>query len=324
VSDAGDSTLYLLYDANYNVTAAVKILVVGEDYVPTVVERYHHTPYGLRTVLNADWTIDTDDPDNDGNYSDYNQTLAHQGGSIDFESGVIKFRHRDLHVSLGLWLERDPLGYVDGGSLYEYVRSRPGLSVDPLGLRSATTQPTTHPTSPRPSKQKDDAGAECCEGEMTVIELKVRQPAQSPLLGAVQAILDGMSPREDENFDTGHVFLDLGHGETYGFWQRPHPDPGGDIFRPDPGDGGETHSAPFKLCPESLKKLRDAILKDMHNIDNLCYQALDRIKGDDNYQCASWATERLQDIGIDVPLLSDPYTAPEQIPGMKPVTKRRT
>jgi RHS repeat-associated protein len=127
-------------DANYNVTAAVKILVVGQDYVPTVVERYHHTPYGLRTVLNADWTIDTDDPDNDGNYSDYNQTLAHQGGSIDFETRVIKFRHRDLHVSLGLWLERDPLGYVDGGSLYEAVRSSPGAYRDPNGTQASTIE----------------------------------------------------------------------------------------------------------------------------------------------------------------------------------------
>jgi RHS repeat-associated protein len=138
VSDAGDSTLYLLYDANYNVTAAVKILVIGQDYVPTVVERYHHTPYGLRTVLNADWSIDTDDPDNDGNYSDYNQTLAHQGGSIDFETGVIKFRHRDLHVSLGLWLERDPLGYVDGGSLVAAYASTPVNITDPAGLNPCT------------------------------------------------------------------------------------------------------------------------------------------------------------------------------------------
>jgi RHS repeat-associated protein len=147
VSDAGDSTLYLLYDANYNVTAAVKILVIGQDYVPTVVERYHHTPYGLRTVLNADWSIDTDDPDGDGNYSDYNQTLAHQGGSIDFETGVIKFRHRDLHVSLGLWLERDPLGYVDGSNLCAYVSSRPTNLVDPFGLRQARELREAHPAA---------------------------------------------------------------------------------------------------------------------------------------------------------------------------------
>lgn len=38
------------------------------------------------------------------------------------------------HPTLGRFIQRDPLQYVDGGSLYEYVRSGPMAAVDPYGL----------------------------------------------------------------------------------------------------------------------------------------------------------------------------------------------
>lgn len=38
---------------------------------------------------------------------------------------------------LGRFIQRDPLGYVDGGSLYEYVRSGPVGAVDPPGRNTA-------------------------------------------------------------------------------------------------------------------------------------------------------------------------------------------
>ncbi len=41
---------------------------------------------------------------------------------------------RTYSPELGRWLQRDPLGYVDGVNLYEYVASRPTVLVDPLGL----------------------------------------------------------------------------------------------------------------------------------------------------------------------------------------------
>ena len=34
-------------------------------------------------------------------------------------------RHRHYEPGLGRWRERDPLGYVDGMGLYEYVRGDP-------------------------------------------------------------------------------------------------------------------------------------------------------------------------------------------------------
>ncbi len=43
-------------------------------------------------------------------------------------------RNRWYEPKLGRWIERDPLEYVDGMNLYEYVRSRPIDGLDPTGL----------------------------------------------------------------------------------------------------------------------------------------------------------------------------------------------
>jgi RHS repeat-associated protein len=45
-------------------------------------------------------------------------------------------RHRVYDADIGRWTRRDPLGYVDGMSLYEYVNSAPLRNSDPYGLAS--------------------------------------------------------------------------------------------------------------------------------------------------------------------------------------------
>jgi RHS repeat-associated protein len=69
--------------------------------------------------------------------SDVQMVHGHQGGQHDFESHLVHFRHRDLNVVLGRWTRQDPLGYVDGGSLYEYVRGGPVNLRDSLGLQAS-------------------------------------------------------------------------------------------------------------------------------------------------------------------------------------------
>lgn len=44
------------------------------------------------------------------------------------------FRYRDLET--GVWLSRDPAGFVDGPNLYAYVRQNPWSKFDPLGLEA--------------------------------------------------------------------------------------------------------------------------------------------------------------------------------------------
>ncbi len=43
------------------------------------------------------------------------------------------FRYRDLET--GVWLSRDPAGFVDGPNVYAYVKQNPWSKYDPLGLR---------------------------------------------------------------------------------------------------------------------------------------------------------------------------------------------
>jgi RHS repeat-associated protein len=123
--DDGSHTLeerrFALQDANWNVTG-----IVGTD--GAVVERYIYSPYGMRTILTDAW--------GSRGTSTCDWTVGHQGLFIDGETGLIQNRERILDPLLGRFMQRDPLGYVDAGSLYEYVRSGPICGRDPLG-RSA-------------------------------------------------------------------------------------------------------------------------------------------------------------------------------------------
>ncbi len=54
-------------------------------------------------------------------------------------------RHRVKDPVGGRWLRRDPVGYVDGASLYEYAAAQPITSTDPAGQLS--TRPVCNPRS---------------------------------------------------------------------------------------------------------------------------------------------------------------------------------
>jgi hypothetical protein len=95
-----DQRLYVQQDANYNVTSLI------DNSTGLVVERYVYDPYGRRTVLDADWSVDAD------GQSDVGMVYGHQGGRYDDVTHLAHFRNRDLHVLLGRWNRQDPLGYV--------------------------------------------------------------------------------------------------------------------------------------------------------------------------------------------------------------------
>ena len=119
----------------------------GDSGVGYVVERYRYDPYGKVTVLHGE--KDTSDPENpiyydkDGDVtewdedtggSDWDNEILYCGYRYDPETALYHVRERMYHPTLGRWLQRDPIGYVDGMSLYEYVGSCPLAEVDPLGL----------------------------------------------------------------------------------------------------------------------------------------------------------------------------------------------
>ena len=174
LSDDGER-LYVQQDANYNVTSVVgDTLSSGEGSEGNqwgVVERYQYDPYGRREVLNADWSLDTllgadgttgDDAASAGNTSDVGMLHGHQGGQHDVESHLVHFRNRDLNVVLGRWTRQDPLGYVDGGSLYEYVRGGPVDGLDPSGLahRKGKSESSRNVHEEGEARQARDRGGE--------------------------------------------------------------------------------------------------------------------------------------------------------------------
>ncbi len=121
-----EERLYVTHDANFNVTS-----IIGLDGSTwEVIERYVYDPYGERTVLNADWTVDTD------GLSDVVFVHGHQGGRHDLVVGLVDFRNRFLDTSLGRWTRQDPLGYVDGSNLFYSVSESPVDAVDPFGLHT--------------------------------------------------------------------------------------------------------------------------------------------------------------------------------------------
>jgi len=126
---------YVTQDANFDVTAIV------DGSTGTVINRFVFTPYGYRTVYTATWTAASTD-----------FSLGHQGLMLDTESGLYYNRARYLHTSLGVFITRDPLGYADGGNLYQYVRSSPAGSRDPAGLGTGVWphEPPTIDTSKFP------------------------------------------------------------------------------------------------------------------------------------------------------------------------------
>ncbi len=126
LAENNDGTHYYTQGANYHVLAVT-------DSSGTVLERYHYDPYGRLIILDADFTPDAD------NNSDIDNPYTFTGRRLDALSGQYYYRYRYYDVATGRFLNRDPILYVGGPHLYEYVRSIPTSYYDPLGLRPAHT-----------------------------------------------------------------------------------------------------------------------------------------------------------------------------------------
>ncbi len=123
----GDDTaleerLYPLQGANFNVTAIA-------DTSGDIVERYLFEPYGKRLILDPNFAADGD------NASDFAFPHGHQGGKYDCVlTNQMPFWHRVYDVETMRWLQRDPIGYVDGVNDYVYLEAPSIENVDSMGL----------------------------------------------------------------------------------------------------------------------------------------------------------------------------------------------
>jgi len=118
--DTDSSTRYFYFaDGLGSVSEVIDLLGV-------VKEKYEYSPYGKTTVKNR-----------------YGQTLPETaignsygftGRRLDYETGLYHYRARTYSAGLGRFMQRDPLGYVDGMNLFAYVRNNPVNWVDSFGL----------------------------------------------------------------------------------------------------------------------------------------------------------------------------------------------
>ncbi len=122
---------YLLQDLLYRAVALT-------DSSGVVVEAYDTDAYGntlIFTAPGADGVWFTDD-DVQSNYGA--NEIIYCGYRFDPETELYYGRNRTYSPVLGRWLQRDPIGYQGGLSLYGYMVENPGIATDPQGLREVT------------------------------------------------------------------------------------------------------------------------------------------------------------------------------------------
>jgi RHS repeat-associated protein len=124
--DRGGQTYYYHQNALWSVAAVT-------DGAANVAERYSYDAYAFATITDASGTLvpvwDVDRP-----RSAIGNPWMFTGRQLDEESGLYFYRARYYDALKGRFLQRDPLGYVDGPNLYFYVQNSPTNLLDPMGL----------------------------------------------------------------------------------------------------------------------------------------------------------------------------------------------
>lgn len=92
--------------------------VIGlTDSTGAVVERYHYSPYGCVIITDADGNLTANNSWGTP-HSLTRNPYQYTGRRLDEESGLLFFRARYYHCDRGRFLQRDPVGYVNGMNLY--------------------------------------------------------------------------------------------------------------------------------------------------------------------------------------------------------------
>jgi RHS repeat-associated protein len=139
-----DTPYWAMQDSNFN-----NLGVVNSSGVLT--ERYEYTPYGQRVVYFASGTNDVGDfapsvasqrfvVSSTGQAWGINN-IGHQGLMHDEEISLGFARNRYVEPTSGRWMERDPLGYLNGCNLYQMELSNSIYYRDPYGLEPLTVFP---------------------------------------------------------------------------------------------------------------------------------------------------------------------------------------
>ena len=138
-----DEQFYYLHNTQYSVHAII-------DTSGSIIEVYkNYQPYGAVDVYTGDGG-DSDWFDGDETTGSLSSNYyLFTGKRYDPEADLMFYRNRMYSTSRGRFLQRDPIGYVDGLNLYEiyYVI----ISLDPSGLKSFESEP------PKPSSDQSSS-----------------------------------------------------------------------------------------------------------------------------------------------------------------------
>jgi len=103
------------------------------DEAGAVTERYQFSAFGLRTILNSDYTVRS--------VSECSMEFGFQGQFEDAETGWMNYGYRYYLAALGRWACKDPLGQNGGLNLYAASNNNVVGKVDFLGLVSVDFTP---------------------------------------------------------------------------------------------------------------------------------------------------------------------------------------
>ncbi|MBF0532545.1 MAG: RHS repeat protein [Candidatus Omnitrophica bacterium] len=91
-------------------------------------ESYDYASYGNTNIYNSSHILQSS--------SSISNPYMFTGREFDPETNLYHYRARAYDLTIGRFLQRDPIGTVDDVNLYRYVRNRPTMLVDPYGLYS--------------------------------------------------------------------------------------------------------------------------------------------------------------------------------------------
>lgn len=132
-------------DTYYFHTNYVGSVMALSDSKGCIAERVNYDSYGIPSFIGADETTHTQ--------SIVSNNILFTGREFDYESDIYYYRARNVNSTIGRFIQKDPLIYVNGLDDYSYVNNRPTMVTDFLGLC-----PVGEPMDPTPGWFKGGMG----------------------------------------------------------------------------------------------------------------------------------------------------------------------
>jgi RHS repeat-associated protein len=123
----GNLTEYLRFSYHLGAVNSVRLIT---DAAGAVVETYDYDEYGKATIRDNAGAVITSS--RIGNF------FTFTAREFDAETGLLYYRARYYDPTAGVFLQRDPAGFVDGYNLYGYAGNSPLSFRDPFGLEELT------------------------------------------------------------------------------------------------------------------------------------------------------------------------------------------